>query len=66
MGKKHEDYEFNIYFYMNHNVKCNNYSILLNMKFLNSFWIKFDFKTYLTYSKASRVVTSAKLIFFQP
>jgi len=32
-----------IYFYMNHNVKCNNYSILLNMKFLNSFWIKFEF-----------------------
>jgi hypothetical protein len=32
-----------IYFYMNHNVKCNNYSILFNMKFLNTFWIKFEF-----------------------
>jgi hypothetical protein len=31
------------YFYMNHNVKCNNYSILLNMKNFNGFWIKFEF-----------------------
>jgi hypothetical protein len=43
MGKKYEDYEFDNLFYMNHDVKCNNYSILLNMKIFNSFWIKFDF-----------------------
>jgi hypothetical protein len=43
MGKKHEDYEFENLLYMNHNVKCNNYSNFLIMKFLNSFWIKFEF-----------------------